>query len=67
MPQGRDGWKDGIMNDYKDSRKRLEQVRQRNAGEEMGIEGGNGGIESEAVRNAVKSQWLGASCAGQVT
>ena len=34
-----DGWTDGIMNDYKDSRKRLEQVRQRNAGEEMGIEG----------------------------
>lgn len=34
-----DGWMDGIMNDYKDGRKRLEQVRQRNAGEEMGIKG----------------------------
>lgn len=37
MPQGRDGRMDGIMNDYKDSRKKLEQVRQRNIGEEMRI------------------------------
>lgn len=32
-----DGRTDGIMNDYKDSRKKLEQVRQRNIGEEMRI------------------------------
>jgi hypothetical protein len=40
---------DGIMNDYKDRRKKLEQVRQRNIGEEMRIKERTGKNESEAV------------------
>ena len=46
-PQGRDGWMDGITNDYKD-RKKLEQARQRNRGEEMRIKERTGKNESDA-------------------
>lgn len=54
MPQGRDGWMDGIMNDYKDSRKTLEQVRQRKIGEEMRIKERTGKNESEAMSKLFK-------------